>query len=54
MNGVRYHPYNRDNRLTTQNNGITMAGEHDNEEVEIYGVLVDVLEFQYLFNHKVI
>ena len=54
VNGVRYHTYNRDNRLTTQNNGIAMAGEHDNEEVEFYDVLVDVLELQYLFNHKVI
>ena len=34
VNGVRYHTYNRDNRLTTQNNGIVVAGEHDNEEVE--------------------
>ena len=54
VNGVRCHRYNRDNQLTTQNNGIIVVGEHDNEEVEIYGVLVDVLELQYLFNHKVI
>ena len=33
VNGVRYHTYNCDNRLTTQNNGITMVGKHDNEEV---------------------
>ena len=54
MNGVRHHTYNRDNWLMTQNNDIVVAGEHDNEEVEFYGVLVDVLELQYLFNHKVI
>ena len=49
VNGVRYHTFGRDNRLTTQNNGIVVVGEHDNKEIEFYGVLVDVLELQYLF-----
>lgn len=54
VNGVRYHTFDRDNRLTTQNNGIVVVGEHDYKEIEFYGVLVDVLELQYLFQNEVI
>ncbi|KAK9193548.1 hypothetical protein WN944_004245 [Citrus x changshan-huyou] len=33
VNGVQYHTFNRDNRLTTQNNGIVVVREHDNKEM---------------------
>ena len=31
-----------------------MVSEHENKEVEFYGVLVDVLELHYLFQNQVI
>ena len=33
VNGVQYHTFDCDNRLTTQNNGIVVVREHDNKEM---------------------
>ena len=54
VNGVRYHVEERDDGLLTQNSGIVVRGEHDNDEIDFYGVLTDVIELQYIFNFRVV
>lgn len=43
----------RDSRLTTQNSRIVVPGEHDDEEIDFYGILTEVIEIQ-LSNYRVI
>ena len=50
VNGVRYHVEERDDGLLTQNSGIVVRGEHDNDEIDFYGVLTDVIKLQYISN----
>lgn len=37
VNGVRYLVEEWDSRLATQNNGIVVPIEHDDEEIDFYG-----------------
>lgn len=37
VNGVRYLAEERDSRLATQNSGIVVPSEHDDEEIDFYG-----------------
>ncbi|KAK9194114.1 hypothetical protein WN944_004816 [Citrus x changshan-huyou] len=41
VNGVRFLVTSRDEHRTTQNNGVMVPGEHDNEEIDFYGALKD-------------
>lgn len=48
VNEVRFHNQNRDNRRSSQNSGVTVAGDNDGQEVNFYGVLYDVVELNYM------
>ena len=50
VNGVRYHVEERDAGLSTQNSGKVIPGEHDNDQIDFYGVLTDVIKLQYISN----
>lgn len=50
VNGVRYRVEERDARLSTQKSGKVIPGEHDNDQIDFYGVLTDVIKLQYISN----
>jgi hypothetical protein len=44
MNGVRYSTINCEKFLRTQNNGVMTPGEHNDNIIDFYGVLKEVIE----------
>ena len=54
VNGVCFHTKDCDDRHITQNSGICVFGELDGEEVNIYGVLSNVVVLNYILGYKVI
>lgn len=50
VNGYRFHVEDHDRNLRTQNCGVVVVGENDNqsENIDYYGVLTDVLELQFM------
>ncbi|XP_050211545.1 uncharacterized protein LOC126661725 [Mercurialis annua] len=53
VNGVRFHTVERDNFHRTQNNGVSVIGEHKSKEIEFYGVLTDIIDLQYVNGNHV-
>ncbi|CAH9105731.1 unnamed protein product [Cuscuta europaea] len=55
-NGYRFHIEEHDKGLRTQNSGVIVVGENgiDVESIDYYGVLVEVLELQYLRGKRVV
>ncbi|XP_055961814.1 uncharacterized protein LOC130015519 [Mercurialis annua] len=53
VNGVRFHTVERDNFRRTQNNGVSVTGEHKSKEIEFYGVLTDIIDLQYVNGNHV-
>jgi hypothetical protein len=47
MNGVLYSTVNCEKFLRTQNNGGMTPGEHNDNIIDFYGVLKEVIELQY-------
>ncbi|XP_050217509.1 uncharacterized protein LOC126668348 [Mercurialis annua] len=47
VNGVRFHTVERDNFRRTQNNGVSVTGEHKSKEIEFYGVLTDIIDLHH-------
>ncbi|KAK9209344.1 hypothetical protein WN944_001710 [Citrus x changshan-huyou] len=54
VNGVRFLVTSRDEHRTTQNNGVMVLGEHDNEEIDFYGALSNVIELIYPLGCRVV
>ncbi|KAJ9542476.1 hypothetical protein OSB04_028982 [Centaurea solstitialis] len=54
INGVRFHSKCRDDTLHTQNCGISVPSNHGGEEVDFYGVLLEVMELSYILDRKVV
>jgi hypothetical protein len=51
VNGARFRTVDREKNLRTQNSGVmTRASVSDEEEMEFYGVMKEVLELQYTKN----
>ncbi|CAN1140961.1 hypothetical protein LINPERPRIM_LOCUS25168 [Linum perenne] len=48
INGVRFHTKDREMRRKTQNSGIVVEGNHLDEIIDFYGVLVDIIELDYV------
>ncbi|CAN1289717.1 hypothetical protein LINPERPRIM_LOCUS20406 [Linum perenne] len=48
INGVRFHTKDREMRRKTQNSGIVVEGNHLDEIIHFYGVLVDIIELDYV------
>lgn len=54
VNGVRFFTKERDDRRTTQNSGVVVPGVHDDEEIDFYGRLCNVVELTFLHGYEVI
>ncbi|XP_049397294.1 uncharacterized protein LOC125861439 [Solanum stenotomum] len=56
VNGYRFHVEDYDNKLRTQNCGVVVLGENDedSENLDYYGVLRDVIELQFVMDRRVI
>ncbi|KAG8365793.1 hypothetical protein BUALT_Bualt17G0008800 [Buddleja alternifolia] len=54
VNEVRFHIKDRDDHRTTQNSGLVVEGEHQNNMIEFYGFLTRLVELTYLHGHKVV
>ncbi len=47
VNGVRFHTVDREKNRRTQNSGIMVEGTHDNQEIDFYGSLKEIIEIRY-------
>ncbi|WMV49449.1 hypothetical protein MTR67_042834 [Solanum verrucosum] len=54
VNGVRYHIQRRDELRKSQNCGIVVAGYHENEVIDFYGIIIDILELEYVEENRVL
>ncbi|KAH0698842.1 hypothetical protein KY284_013057 [Solanum tuberosum] len=56
INGYRFHVQDYDNGLRTQNCGIVVAGETDEEGkiIDYYGDLTDILELQFIGGRRLV
>lgn len=56
VNGYRFRTENRDQNLRTQNSGVVVIGNTGNEDenIDYYGVLTDILELQYLGGNRIV
>ena len=52
MNGYRFHTHARELSRKTQNSGVTVNGEHDGKSIDFYGVVVDIIELEYLLGNN--
>ena len=54
VNGVRFRIRELDNRCKTQNSGVLAVGDHEGKMHNFYGHLINVWEFEYMCQKKVI
>ncbi|XP_057484999.1 uncharacterized protein LOC130771413 [Actinidia eriantha] len=54
VNGVRFRTREVDNRRKTQNSGVLAEGDHEGKMHNFYGHLINVWEFEYMCQKKVI
>ncbi|GFZ03435.1 hypothetical protein Acr_16g0000590 [Actinidia rufa] len=54
VNGVRFRTREVDNRRKTQNSGVLAEGDHEGKMHNFYGHLINVWEFEYICQKKVI
>ncbi|XP_074364849.1 uncharacterized protein LOC141705882 [Apium graveolens] len=53
VNGVRFRCKEYDDTLKTQFSGVCTEGDHENENLIYYGVLIEILELSFLLDRKV-
>lgn len=53
VNGVRFRCKDYDDTLKTQCSGVCTEGDHDDENLIYYGVLIEILELSFLLDRKV-
>ena len=54
VNGVRFHTKERNNHRITQNSGVIVPGEYDDEIIDFDGRLCSVIELTYIMGYRVI
>jgi hypothetical protein len=57
VDGVRYHTVDRERNRRTQNSGVMVEGTHNNECIDFYGCLKEIIELQYnsdLMEHRTV
>ncbi|KAI3450489.1 hypothetical protein Pfo_007154 [Paulownia fortunei] len=52
INGVRYHTLSRDTHWTTQNSGVSIPSSDKGDNLDLFGVLKDVVLIFYTFGYK--
>ncbi|KAK9267622.1 hypothetical protein L1049_010053 [Liquidambar formosana] len=53
VNGFRFHIEAREKHRGTQNSGLVVKGEHQSEEVDFYGVLINIIALSYCGGNQV-
>lgn len=48
VNGYRFHTQSRERDRKTQNCGVVVKGVHGNNEINYYGILLDIIQIEYL------
>ncbi|KAK8600505.1 hypothetical protein V6N12_050358 [Hibiscus sabdariffa] len=54
VNGVRFHTKARDKHLTSQNSGVTVEGNLEEDQINFYGILTDIIQLNYIKDYKVV
>ncbi|KAK9045784.1 hypothetical protein V6N11_051692 [Hibiscus sabdariffa] len=54
VNGVRFHTKARDEHLTSQNSGVMVEGNHEEDQINFYGILTDIIQLNYIKDYKVV
>ena len=54
VNGVTFHVQRRDALHKSQNCSIVVACYNLNEEIDFYGIIVDILELEYVEENRVL
>ncbi|PKA65505.1 hypothetical protein AXF42_Ash005839 [Apostasia shenzhenica] len=52
VNGYRFHTIAHEKGRRTQNNGVVVKGDLGNSIIDIYGVVNDIIEVDYLLAMK--
>ncbi|KAK6931864.1 protein of unknown function DUF4216 [Dillenia turbinata] len=52
INGYTFHTKDRENERKTQNSGVVFKGEHGNNTIDFYGILIDILEVEYFIDKE--
>lgn len=47
VDGVQYHTVDRESSRRTQNSGVMVEGSHNEEDIDFYGQLKEVIQLQY-------
>ncbi|KAK2659537.1 hypothetical protein Ddye_006070 [Dipteronia dyeriana] len=53
VNGVCFHSKARDERRTTQNSGVAVPGEHDDNAIDFYGFVTAILQLNFILGYNV-
>ncbi|KAK1382537.1 hypothetical protein POM88_020272 [Heracleum sosnowskyi] len=53
VNGVRFRCKEYDDTLRTQCSGVCTEGDHDNNDIIYYGILIEIMQLSFLFDRKV-
>lgn len=53
VNGVRFRCKDYDDTLRTQCSGVCTEGDHDNDNLIYYGILIEILQLSFLLDRKV-
>lgn len=53
VNGIRFHTKDREANLKTQNSGVVVKGDYESQDKDFYGVLVDIIELEYIHGNRV-
>jgi len=46
INGARFHTKEHETNLRSQNSGVVVGGMHEDEEIDFYGVVTDIIELK--------
>ena len=54
VNGVRFHTKQCDVHLASQNSGMMVEGNHEDDQINFYGVLTDIIHLDYIKDCQVV
>ncbi|XP_052171551.1 uncharacterized protein LOC127787533 [Diospyros lotus] len=54
VNGVRFHTKEHETNLRSQNSGVVVGGMHEDEDIDFYGVVTDIIELNYIKDNRAI
>ena len=54
VNGVRYHIQSCDKLRKCENSGVLVEVSHENDVIDLYGIIVYIIELQYVDGNRVV